>query len=364
MKKEQKIIPNINPPQNNGDKDVDLDTPQEMYEHHTILADPGQKPVRIDVFLTNLINKSRNKIQQAAKAGCILVNEKPIKANYKVRPNDAISIVLPKPRLYVQLIPEPMDLNILYEDNEVIILHKPDGLVVHPGTGNFTGTLVHGLAHHFKSFPVNERGHEPNMRPGLVHRLDKNTSGLMVVAKTEDAMTHLAKQFFDHTVVRRYIALVWGDLKDAEGTITGHIGRNLRNRKYMDVFPEGDYGKHAVTHYRVLERLGYVTLVECRLETGRTHQIRAHFKSIGHPLFGDPDYGGNRVVKGTVFTKYKQFVENCFKLLPRQALHAKILGFVHPKTKKDVYFESEFPDDIQQVLEKWRRYMGTSTKGL
>ena len=334
---------------------------EELYEHFNVKADPGQKPLRIDKFLHLRMERiSRNKIQNAAKAGCILVNDKAVKANYKVRPKDEISVVLPKPMKEFTLKPEKMDLQIEYEDDDLMIVMKPPNLVVHPGCGNYTGTLVHGLLHHFQNLPINKRGGisvEGTERPGLVHRIDKNTSGLLVVAKTDYAMTHLAKQFFDHTVVRRYVALAWGDIAEDEGTITGHVGRHLRYRQVQTVFPDGDYGKHAVTHYKVLQRFGYVTLVECRLETGRTHQIRVHFQHIGHPLFNDSDYGGNKIVKGTVYTKYRQFIDNCFKALPRHALHARILGFEHPKTGKQMYFESQMPDDMQQVIDKFKRYM-------
>lgn len=341
-------------------KEIELENQEDdqLYEHYSLKVDGGQSPLRVDKYVFSRSNiNSRNKIQNAAKAGCLLVNGKPVKSNYKVSPHDEIKIVMPKPMGHYELEPEEMPLNIVYEDNQLMVINKPAGLVVHPGSGNYTGTLVHGLLHHFQNLPINERGIEGARRPGLVHRIDKNTTGLMVIAKTDFAMTHLAKQFFDHTVIRRYQALVWGDLKEDEGTITGHVGRNLRYRQVMDVFPEGDRGKHAITHYKVLERLGYVTLVQCRLETGRTHQIRVHFKHIRHPLFNDWDYGGDKIVKGTVYTKYRQFVDNCFKMIPRHSLHAKILGFVHPTTGKDMYFESELPEDMQSVIEKWRNYM-------
>jgi 23S rRNA pseudouridine1911/1915/1917 synthase len=354
--------------------DLDLTNPQledwetdeseeeeKLYEHFHIIIDANQSLLRIDKFLANRLEKiSRNKIQNAADAGAILVNGKPVKPNYRVRGNDEVSLVMPRPVQRYSIVPEPMPLDIVYEDDDLLVLNKPAGLVVHPGCGHSAGTLVHGLTHHFSQLPINKQGGisiEGEMRPGLVHRIDKNTSGLMVVAKTDYAMTHLAKQFFKHTVVRRYIALVWGDFEENEGTITGNIDRHRRFRKIMDVFPDGDIGKHAVTHYKVLERFGYVTLVECRLETGRTHQIRVHFQHIGHSLFNDNEYDGNRIVKGTIYTKYKQFIENCFELLPRQALHARVLGFVHPTTGKDLYFEAPIPDDINQVLDKWRRYM-------
>lgn len=333
---------------------------EKLYEHFSIRIDPQQSLLRIDKFLVNRLEKiSRNKIQNAADAGAILVNGKAVKPNYRVRPNDEIAIVLPRPVQRYTIIPEPMPLDIVYEDDTLLVLNKPAGLVVHPGCGHIAGTLVHGLTHHFAQLPINQQGGisiEGEMRPGLVHRIDKNTSGLMVVAKTDYAMTHLAKQFFNHTVTRRYVALVWGDFEEDEGTITGNIDRHRRFRKVMDVYPDGDYGKHAVTHYRVLERFGYVSVVECRLETGRTHQIRVHFQHIGHSLFNDNEYGGDRIVKGTIYTKYKQFIENCFELLPRQALHARVLGFIHPETGEELYFEAPMPDDMTQVIEKWRRY--------
>ncbi|OWY25677.1 RluA family pseudouridine synthase [Sphingobacteriales bacterium UPWRP_1] len=336
---------------------------EKHYEHFRLTIDRGQAPLRIDKFLSLRMEKaSRSRIQNAARANAILVNGKPVKPNYKVKPADEIVLVLPKPVQRYMLKPEPVPLDLVYEDDDLMVINKPAGLVVHPGCGNYTGTLVHGLLYHFEQLPQSQNPHgleneENALRPGLVHRIDKNTSGLMVIAKTDFALTHLARQFFDHTVIRRYIALVWGDLPDDTGTITGHIGRDRRFRQIMSVYPDGEAGKHAVTHYRVLERLGYVTLVECRLETGRTHQIRVHFSHIGHPLFNDPEYGGNRIVKGTVYTKYRQFIDNCFALLPRQALHAQILGFTHPETAKPLLFEAPLPNDMQQVLDKWRRYM-------
>ena len=335
---------------------------ERLYEHHRTVVDGGQSMLRIDKYLHGRMDCSRSRIQNAAKAGCLLVNDKPVKSNYRVRPHDVIKIVLPKPLRNYEIIPENMPLNIVFEDEHIIVLNKAAGMVVHPGNGNFSGTLVHGLAYHFKNLPIKGQGIEAERRPGLVHRIDKNTTGLMVVAKTDDALTHLAKQFFDHTVERRYLALAWGDLENPEGTITGHIGRNPRNRTVMYVFPEGEEGKHAITHYRVIKRYGYVSLVECQLETGRTHQIRVHFQHIGHPLFNDASYGGDRIVKGTVYTKYKQFAENCFKLLPRHALHAKILGFEHPATGEQMHFDSDLPNDMQAVIDKWERYMGGKVK--
>lgn len=328
---------------------------EELFEHYNIVADLGQEPLRIDKFLMDRIpNTSRNKLQIASRNGSILVNKQIVKPNYKVKPKDEISIVLPYPIRNIELIPENIPLDIVYEDDELVVVNKQAGMVVHPGYGNYTGTLVNALVYHFDNLPSLPSDYFG--RPGLVHRLDKNTTGLMIVAKTENALTHLANQFFERTTYRRYNALVWGDFEEDEGTVTGNLGRSLKNRKVMDVFPEGDVGKHAVTHYKVLERFGYVTLVECRLETGRTHQIRIHMKHIGHPLFNDFEYGGDRIIKGTIFTKYKQFIQNCFDVLPRQALHAKSIGFTHPKTGEKMLFESELPDDMQQVLEKWRRY--------
>lgn len=327
---------------------------QELYEHFRFEADPGQKPLRIDKFLVNKIeNASRSKIQSAAEAENILVNNQTVKSNYKVKPGDIISIVMAYPPKEIELIPENIPLHIVYEDDQLIIVNKKPGMVVHPSYGHYSGTLVNALMYHLKDLPLFKTG---DLRPGLVHRIDKNTSGLLVIAKTEQAMNKLAKQFFDKTTERRYIALVWGSFKEKEGTIKGNIGRNIRNRKIMQVFPDGEQGKEAITHYRVIEELGYVTLVECKLETGRTHQIRVHFQYIGHPLFNDFEYGGEKILKGTTFTKYKQFVQNCFKILPRQALHAKTLGFTHPQTKEFMQFNSELPQDMALVIEKWRKY--------
>lgn len=345
--------------------ELEQEDDERQYEHFRLTIDRGQSPLRIDKFLSLRIEKaSRSRLQNAAKAGAILVNGIAVKPNYKVKPNDEIAIILPKPIQQYRLLPEPIPLQIVFEDDYLMVINKPADLVVHPGCGNYSGTLVHGLLHHFSQLPVSKHhrdeisGEENALRPGLVHRIDKNTSGLLVIAKTDYSLTHLAKQFFDHTVKRRYIALVWGDLENQTGTITGNIGRDKRHRQVMSVYPEGDFGKHAITHYRVLERLGYVTLVECSLETGRTHQIRVHFSFIGNPLFNDPEYGGNRIVKGTIYNKYKQFVENCFSILPRQALHAQVLGFKHPESGEALYFESQLPNDMEQVLLKWRRYMG------
>lgn len=326
----------------------------ELFEHHKIEVDSNQKPVRIDKFLLEKLSTvSRNKIQQAIKDDFIKVNDKPTKANYKVNSEDTITVHLPTPPRNDEILPEPIDLNIIYEDDYLLVVHKPPGMVVHPAYNNWTGTLVNGLVYHFDHLPTSQNG---DIRPGLVHRIDKDTSGLLVIAKTEDAMSGLAKQFFDHSVERTYYALVWGDVKEDSGTITGHVGRSLKDRKVMTVFPDGEFGKHAVTHYKVLQRFHYVTLVQCNLETGRTHQIRAHMKYLGHPLFNDTTYGGDRILSGEVFTNYKQFVNNTFTALPRQALHAKTLGFVHPITKEKLQFDSEIPSDIQNAIERWKNY--------
>lgn len=327
---------------------------QELYEHYRFVADEGQKPLRVDKFLVNKMDTSRNKIQSAAAAGNILVNDKPVKPNYKVKAGEVVSIVMAYPPREIELIPENIPVEIVYEDDDVIVVNKEAGMVVHPGYGHYTGTLVNALLYHLKDLPQTPDG---EVRPGLVHRIDKNTSGLLLVAKNEIAMNNLAMQFYNKTTHREYIALTWGRFEEPEGTITGHIGRSLKNRKVMQVFPAEDRGKHAVTHYKVLEDLGYVSVVQCQLETGRTHQIRAHFKYIGHPLFNDEEYGGNKILKGTLFTKYKQFVQNCFNELPRQALHAKTLGFKHPSSGKYMHFDSEIPDDMKTVIEKWKHYI-------
>ena len=341
---------------------------QELYEHYRVAADKGQAPLRIDKFLMNRVeNATRTKIQQAAENGNVLVNDKTVKSNYKVKPFDVITVVFAHPPREIELIPQNIPIDIVYEDEDLIIVNKQPGMVVHPGYGNYKGTLVNALVYHFQQLPISKSGATLNisekskeqalLRPGLVHRLDKNTSGIMVVAKSEIAMMKLAKDFFDRNLDRKYQALVWGDFKEDEGTVIGNIGRHLRDRKLMDVFPpDSEHGKHAVTHYKVLERFGYVTLIECKLETGRTHQIRAHMKHIGHSLFNDDTYGGDRILKGTTFAKYKQFVDNCFALLPRQALHAKSLGFNHPVTGKYIHFDSELPKDMQDVITKWRGY--------
>lgn len=334
--------------------DDQLDEEQELFEHYNFIADKGQEFVRIDKFLMDRIpNTSRSKIQTAASSGTILVNSKVVKSNYKVKPLDEISIVLPYPPRVLELIPENIPIDIVYEDKDVLVLNKQANMVVHPGYGNYTGTLVNALIYHFDSLPDNTL----NNRPGLVHRLDKNTTGIMVIAKTEHAMNHLSNQFYERTTERRYNAIVWGDFEDDEGTVIGNVGRSLKNRKVMNVFPDGDFGKHAVTHYKVLKRFGYVTLIECKLETGRTHQIRVHMKHIGHTLFNDFEYGGDSILKGTSFTKYKQFINNCFEMLPRQALHAKSLGFTHPTTGEWMHFDSNLPDDMKMVLSKWETYI-------
>lgn len=327
----------------------------QTYVHHEFKADPNQTVLRIDKFLMDRIEGStRTKIQDAARQGQIVVNEKAVKQNYKVKPGDRIKIVMSEPVREIEIIPEDIPLNIVYEDDDLIVINKEPGMVVHPGYGNYRGTLVNALTFHFDNLPSSK---EHGYRPGLIHRLDKNTSGVMVVAKKEQAMVHLSDQFFNRTTYRRYYALVWGGFEEEEGTVTGNIGRSLKNRKMMDVFPDGDYGKHAVTHYKVLRRYDYVTLVECRLETGRTHQIRAHMKYIGHPLFGDFEYGGDKILRGTRFSKYKQFIENCFKLMPHQALHAKELGFKHPTSGEEMKFNSELPANFQELLDKWENYL-------
>jgi len=331
---------------------MEMEDNEELYEHFKYVAHDGQEPLRVDKFLMNFIeNATRNKIQLAAKAGNVWVNDIPVKSNYKVKPKDVVRVVLAYPPHENLLVAEDIPLDIVFEDDELMVVNKPAGMVVHPGHGNYQGTLVNGLIHHVENLPNNS-----NERPGLVHRIDKDTSGLLVVAKTEFAMAHLAKQFFEKTTDRLYQAVVWGNMETERGTISGHIGRHLKNRLQMTVFPEGEFGKNAVTHFRVLERLGYVTLVECQLETGRTHQIRAHMKYLGHTLFNDARYGGDLILKGTTFTKYKQFVENCFDVCPRQALHAKTLAFTHPKTGERLSFSSELPIDMTQLVEKWRNY--------
>ncbi len=335
----------------------EVEEPEEdgMFEHYRLKVDPGQSMVRIDKYLASRINNaSRSRIQAAADAGNIRVNSVPVKSSYKLKPNDDIQIVMDYPRRELKIIPEEIPLNIVYEDDHLIVINKPAGLVVHPGHGNYSGTLVNALAWHYKDLPL---FNSEDPRPGLVHRIDKDTSGLLLIAKTERAKNRLALQFFEKTSERSYQALVWGIPKESEGTITGNIGRSLKNRQVFTVFPEGDYGKPAVTHYKTLKQLGYVSLLECRLETGRTHQIRVHLKYINHPLFNDGNYGGDQILRGTTFSKYKQFVQNCFKLLPRQALHAKTLGFTHPQSGKKMVFDSELPEDMTTVIEKWENYI-------
>lgn len=317
-----------------------------------------QEPIRIDKYLMNRIEgATRNKIQQAIDEGMVLVNGEKVKSNHKVRPLEEIVVFDNRQHIPTDIIPEEMPLEIIYEDEDLLVINKPPGLVVHPGSGNYTGTLVNGIAWYLN--PSEDKSRIIDLpRVGLVHRIDKDTSGLLLIAKSEAAMSDLAAQFKKHTVHRRYVALAWGNFEEEEGTIEAHIGRNLRFRKKMDAFPDGDHGKHAITHYKVLERFHYVTLLEFRLETGRTHQIRVHTRLIGHPLFNDETYGGNRIVKGTVHAKYRQFVDNCFKILPRQALHARELGFVHPRTKEKMHFEAPVPADMESVINRWRKYIG------
>ncbi len=327
----------------------------ELYEHHRIIADPKQSLLRIDKFLMDkLPNATRNKVQAGIKEGHVLVNGKMVKQNYKVHPADVITVELPEPPRNTDVVPEDIPLNIVFEDDHLLVVNKPAGMVVHPAYNNWTGTLVNALVWHFNHLPE-MKGNEG--RPGLVHRIDKDTSGLLVIAKTEKAMNGLAKQFFDHSIERTYYAVVWGEPKEDEGTIDVNLGRSLKDRRITAPFPEGDFGRTAITHYKTLKQLRYVSLVQCNLETGRTHQIRAHMKYLGHPLFNDATYGGNEVVKGTRFTKYKAFVHNCFKAIPRQALHAKSLGFIHPITKKQMQFDSELPDDFKILLDKWENYV-------
>jgi 23S rRNA pseudouridine1911/1915/1917 synthase len=331
------------------DGDVDL------YEHHRIAVDKGQAALRIDKFVTDKIaNATRNKVQGAIDDGFIKVNGANVKSNYKIKPGDVITVLLEHPPRESEVIPEDIPLEIIFEDDYLLVVNKPPGMVVHPAHGNWTGTLVNALAYHFSKLPELPGN---SGRPGLVHRIDKDTSGLLVVAKSETAMTGLAKQFFDHSIERTYEALVWGEPGADKGTVDVHVGRSAKNRKIMDTFPEGDYGKNAITHWEVIQRLRYVSLIQCRLETGRTHQIRAHMKSINHPLFNDAMYGGDKVRRGTQFSKYKSFIKNCFEIIPRQALHAKSLGFIHPVTGENMYFEAAWPSDFQQVMNKWNDYV-------
>ncbi len=340
-----------------SDPDLLQDEEQELFEHYRFEAEKGLTPLRVDKFITNRMEQtSRHRIQLAINAGYVLVNDRIVKANYKVKPLDVVTIMMPYQRRGFEVLPEPIPLNIIYEDEDLLIINKPPGLVVHPGRGHASGTLVNALAYHLGISPSIDQEDE---RMGvLVHRLDKETSGLLVVAKSEDAQFHLTKQFFDRTVERKYVALVWGNIQRDSGTIEGNIGRDPNDRLRFKVFSDAEQGKPSITHYQVIERFGYVTMVECILETGRTHQIRVHMNHIGHPLFNDERYGGDRILKGTIYTKYKQFIDNCFTLLPRQALHAKSLGFIHPRTGEEMRFESPIPSDMTALIEKWRKYAG------
>ncbi len=328
---------------------------EDLYEHFKFVVDKGQEIVRIDKYLLDRMpNTSRNKIQIAARNGNVIVNGLKVKQNYKVKPRDEVAIVLPYPMREIELIPQNIPLNIVYEDEDVVVINKPSNMVVHPGYGNYSGTLVNALIYHFNQLG---KGNSGEHRPGLVHRIDKHTTGIIVVAKNDESLSHLAQQFFERTTERKYIALVWGDL-DTDGTIIGNLGRSPKNRKVMTVFPDGNEGKHAVTHYKILKRFGYVTLIECKLETGRTHQIRVHMKHIGHPLFHDLEYGGDQILKGTTGASYVKFVQNCFSLIDGQALHAKSLAFIHPKTKERIYSEAELPSGFNTILQKWESYIG------
>lgn len=330
---------------------------EELYERMSLVVDRGQEPMRLDKFLVARIeNASRNKVQQSIESGRVLINGKQVQSNHKIKPGEEIVVYSDKEVQGEDIIPQQMPLNIEYEDDDILIINKPVGLVVHPASGNPDGTLINGVAYHLLQ-QNKDLNTDVLPRFGLVHRIDKNTSGLMVLAKTEKAVSSLAKEFFDHTIQRQYVALVWGDVAEESGTVNAHIGRHQRFRKIFDAYPDGEYGKEAITHYKVLERLGYVTVVQCQLETGRTHQIRVHMKHIGHPLFSDELYGGDRIVKGTVFTKYKQFVDNCFAICPRHALHARTIGFIHPRTRQPIQFESQIPQDMQQLIDKWRNYV-------
>nr|WP_310027106.1 RluA family pseudouridine synthase [Flavobacterium arsenatis] len=341
----------------NSENTVDIELEDDLFEHFRFDVPKGQLLLRIDKYLMHMLpNATRNKIQNAATNGNIYVNDVPVKSNYKVKPLDVVRILLSHPPFENRVDPEDIPLDIVYEDDALLLINKEPGMVVHPGHGNYTGTLVNALAHHFENLPMNS-----SERPGLVHRIDKDTSGLLVIAKTEASMTHLAKQFEAKTTEREYIALVWGNVKEDEGTIEGNIARHVKDRMQMAVFANPEIGKPAVTHYKVLERFGYVTLISCKLETGRTHQIRVHMKHIGHTLFNDERYGGHLILKGTTFTKYKQFIDNCFKALPRQALHAKTLGFMHPTTGEMMRFDTELPQDMQDCIEKWRNYSKSHT---
>jgi 23S rRNA pseudouridine1911/1915/1917 synthase len=337
------------------EEDISEDQDDALFEHYRLVADPGQTLIRIDKFLMDRMpNVTRTKLQEGIHEGFVRVNEKPVKPNYKIHPNDIITVSLPEPPRDTDVKAENIPLNIVFEDDHLLVINKPAGMVVHPAYQNWTGTLVNALTYHFQNLP-----HMPGNdgRPGLVHRIDKDTSGLLVIAKSEKAMTALAKQFFDHSIERTYQAIVWGIPDPPEGTINVHVGRSLKDRRITTAFPDGDFGRHAITHYKLLQDFRYVSLLECRLETGRTHQIRAHMKYLGHPLFNDAMYGGSDVVKGTVFSKYKQFVDNCFKIIPRQALHAKTVGFIHPASGKFMRFDSELPSDMKEVMEKWEHYV-------
>jgi 23S rRNA pseudouridine1911/1915/1917 synthase len=330
------------------------DDEDELYEHHRIVADRGQTLMRLDQYLKHhLSNVTRTKLQNAIETESVKVNDKPVKSSYKIKPFDVVTVSMPHPPRETDIIAEDIPLNIIYEDDDVLVLNKPAGMVVHPAYGNWSGTVVNALVYHFQHLPTGRNG---EARPGLIHRIDKDTSGLLVIAKTEYSMAHIARQFFEHTTERTYCALVWGEPKEPQGTIVGHIGRSARDRKVMDVYEDGSQGKHAVTHYKVLKSFKYTSLIQCNLETGRTHQIRAHFQHIGHPLFSDSVYGGDKILRGTTSGSYRAFVENCFQLMPRQALHAKSLGFEHPKTKKWMQFTSELPEDFVAVLAKWEKY--------
>ncbi len=338
-------------------QEEELPDQQELHEHYRFISDPGQSMIRIDRYLSDRMEStSRTRIQNAAGAGNILVNGKVVKPNYRVKPGDIIQIVLPNPPREIELIPEDIPISIIYEDEDVIVVNKEAGMVVHPAYGNYRGTLVNALMWHFRDLPLFNTG---ELRPGLVHRIDKNTSGILVIAKNELALNRLSKQFYDRTTDRKYTAIVWGVPDPTEGTVTGHVGRNLRDRKIMQVFPDGSQGKPAVTHYRVLEDLGYISVVECKLETGRTHQIRVHLGHIKHPLFNDAEYGGDQILRGTRFTKYQQFVKNCFDILPGQALHARSLAFNHPVTGKRLSFDSDLPEDMIRLIEKWKTYISS-----
>ena len=359
----QKLVNKNNMSEADQAKEEQQNGSDELFERFVIKIDKGQEPLRIDKYLMRRIEgATRNKIQQAINAGMVTVNKNTVKQNYKIKGLDEIIVYSDMSPEETEVLPEKIDLDIFYEDDDVMVINKAAGMVVHPGSGNYTGTLLNGIAWYLQQKdPSITESTLP--RYGLVHRIDKNTSGLLLMAKNSKAMTNLAKQFYDHSVKRKYIALAWGDLKNDEGTIVAHVGRNLRFRKLFEAYPEGDHGKEAITHYKVLERFNYVTLVECVLETGRTHQIRVHMKYIGHPLFNDDTYGGDKIVKGTVFAKYRQFVDNCFAICPRQALHAKTLGFIHPTTKKEMFFDTELPKDMKEVIEKWRSYVGTAGSG-